>query len=58
MLGGLLFALVHFQALHSSMDLFPSSLLFSMVNNSHIIDPNFVIPHALDHFTYYWVWWG
>ncbi len=47
-LGGTLFSLTHFRALHSIVS--HSYLFPSIVNDIHIIDPSLIISSAYEHF--------
>jgi hypothetical protein len=49
-LGGALFALAHFKALHSIANHFFSCLLPSIVDNIHIIGPPSIVSFAYEHF--------
>jgi hypothetical protein len=49
-LGRALFALVHFKALHFTTSHFPSCLFPSIVDDTHIINPLFIISLTYEHF--------
>ncbi len=49
-LGGALFALAHFRALHSIANHFPSCLFPSIVNDTHMIGPPFIVSSTYEHF--------
>jgi hypothetical protein len=49
-LGGALFALTHFRALHSIASHFPSYLFWSIANDIHIIAPPSIVLFAYEHF--------
>jgi hypothetical protein len=50
LLGGALFALVQFRALHSTTSNFPSCLFPSIVDDIHIISPFSIVSSAYEHF--------
>jgi hypothetical protein len=45
-----LFALVHFEALHSIVSHFPSCLFLSIANDTHIISPPLIASFIYEHF--------
>jgi hypothetical protein len=49
-LGRALFELTHFRALRSIANDFPSCLFPSIVNDTHIIGPLFIVLFAYEHF--------
>jgi len=49
-LGGALFTLTHFMALHSITIHFPSCLFPPIIDNTHIIDPSSIVSSAYEHF--------
>jgi len=49
-LGGALFALTHFRALHSIVSHFPSYLFSSIANDIHIMPPPSIVLSAYEHF--------
>jgi hypothetical protein len=50
LLGGVLFVLTHFKALHSIVNHFPSCLFPSIIDNIHIIGPLSIVSSAYKHF--------
>jgi len=49
-LGGALFVLTHFRALHSTSNHFPSCLFPSIVDDTHIIGPPSIVSYVYEHF--------
>jgi hypothetical protein len=49
-LGGTLFVLAHFTALHSTISHFPSFLFPSIVDDTHIIGPPSIVSFVYEHF--------
>jgi hypothetical protein len=49
-LGGALFILTHFKALRSIINIFPSCLFPSIVNDIHIIGALFIVLSTYEHF--------
>ncbi len=52
LLGGLLFALAHFHAFHNSINLFPSSLFFSIIDDTHIVGHVSLVSQVFHHFSF------